>query len=176
MTTTPPSTALTLTVQPCNSKSLARPVICNTPWEHFPISSLCGLCSLYIILLFPLYQFKLKTWPQIPFKNFLKIWAFQLWLSGILNSDENIFSTSDFFILHPGNSNVHITSSFTIYKNKIPLFWTQMLLLAHVTFTSYGHFCLEDCTSHCLQSVSGLFRQLTWVRSESFRSLMSYNV
>lgn len=56
-----------------------------------------------------------------------------------------IFSTSDFFILHLGNSNIHITSSFTIYKNKLPLFWAQMLLLAHVTFTSYGHFCLEDC-------------------------------
>ena len=40
-------------------------------------------CSAFFIAQFShpymtLYQFKLKTWPQIPFKNFLKIWAFQL--------------------------------------------------------------------------------------------------
>ena len=131
---------------------------------------------IYIYIIFPLYQLKLKTWPQIPFKKFLKIWAFQLWLSGILNPNENILFYFCFFILHLGNSNIHITSSFTIYKNKIPLFWAQMLLLAHVTFTSYGHFCLEDCVSYCLRSVSGLCRQLTWARSESSKSLKSYNV
>ena len=48
-----------------------------------------------------LYQFKLKTWPQIPFKNFLKIWALQLWLSGILNSNENNFFYFWFFYFAP---------------------------------------------------------------------------